>query len=154
MIEIARSLRHGALSALLLGAHAAAPPAASAAPAELDLNRVAWTELRFKASKLMFRATTEIQLERATLLYEFLVINDKPQQQTPLTILDGRGKALRPSLGEGDPMQAFQAELKAVLTAVRTGRTSPILDGRLARDAVILCHKQTQSVRTGKPARI
>lgn len=61
MFEIARSLRYGALSALLLGAHCAAP----AASAELDLNRVVWTELRFKVSKLMFRATTEIKLERA-----------------------------------------------------------------------------------------
>ena len=62
MFEIARSLRHGALAALVLGAHWAAPVAASA---ELDLNRVAWTELRFKATKLVFKATTEIKLERA-----------------------------------------------------------------------------------------
>ncbi len=62
MLEIARSVRHFALAALLFGASWAAPAAASA---ELDLNRVAWTELRFKASKLMFRATAEIRLQRA-----------------------------------------------------------------------------------------
>ena len=62
MFETLRLPRHGLLAALLLGASWAAPAAASA---ELDLSRVAWTELHFKASKLMFKATAEIRLDSA-----------------------------------------------------------------------------------------
>ena len=96
----------------------------------------------------------ELQLEKATLLYEFAVIGDKPELLMPLTLLDAKGKATRPQLKGGDPLDAFEAELKEVTRALRTGKRSQILGGDLARDAVLLCHKQTQSVSSGRTVRI
>ena len=66
---------------------------------------------------------------------------------TPLTVLGEKGKVERPELGgSGDPLDGFVAELKEVVKSIRTEKSSPILNGDLARDAVLLCQKQTQSV--------
>jgi len=59
-----------------------------------------------------------------------------------------------PKLSDGDPMNAFQAELREILRAIRTGQPSPILDGSLARDAIVLCQKQTESLRKGRPVKV
>lgn len=98
----------------------------------------------------------EIHLEKATLHYDlaFVAGEDRPRV-SPLTILDSKGKAIVPDLGSGDPLLAFEAEIKEVATALRTGQPSRILSGELARDAVILCQKQTDSVkRGGSPVRV
>lgn len=100
-----------------------------------------------------FTNSFEIYLERATLLFDFAVIGDQPVVATPLTVLDDKGKVQRPKLPAGDPLAGFVAELKEVVKSLRTGKPSPILGGELARDAVILCQKQTQSVLTGRPAK-
>jgi len=42
------------------------------------------------------------------------------------------------------------AELQEVLRSVRSGHGSELLDGQLARDAVVLCHRQTQSLARRK----
>ena len=73
---------------------------------------------------------------------------------TPLTVLLKNGKVLRPKLGSSDPTDAFVAELGEVVRAVRDKRASPLLAGELARDAVVLCQKQTESVRRGKAVKI
>jgi len=91
----------------------------------------------------------EIQLEQATLLYDFAVIEDQPELAVPLTVLEPDGKVTRPQLSGGDPLDAFHGELREVAAAVGSGKPSSILDGELARDAVLLCQKQTESVRTG-----
>ena len=96
----------------------------------------------------------EIQLEKATLAYEFAVIGGEPRLLMPLTLFDARGKATEPKLGPGDPLHAFESEIKEVARAVRSGQNSPILAGALAQDAVVLCHKQTQSVMSDKPIRV
>jgi predicted dehydrogenase len=54
---------------------------------------------------------------------------------------------MRPELKATD---SFVAELSEVVRCVRGGQTSSILGGDLAVDALVLCEKQTQSVRTGK----
>ena len=64
---------------------------------------------------------------------------------TPLTVLTDGGKATRPKLAAGDPSAAFVAELSEAVRAVHAGAASPILDARLACDAVSLCRKQTES---------
>ena len=64
---------------------------------------------------------------------------------TPVTVLLDNGKVLRPKLG-GGPTDAFIAELSEVVRAVRTNTPSPLLAGELARDAVVLCQKQTESI--------
>ena len=92
----------------------------------------------------------EIHLENATIGFEFAVIDDQPESLLPLTILKPDGSVERPDLGGGDPMmQAFDFELAEVARSIGAGAPSPILSGDLARDAVVLCHKQTESVRTG-----
>lgn len=96
----------------------------------------------------------EIHLERATMHYEFAVIGDKPELLMPLTILDDQGQVERPELGNGDPVTAFEAEIQAVADSIGSGQPSPVLDGSLARDAIVLCHKQTEAVQTGRATRI
>ncbi len=92
----------------------------------------------------------EIHLEKATLQYEFAVIDGKPELLLPLTVYEEGGKVRRPSLGEGSPLRAFEAEIAEVARSLETGRPSPILSGGLARDAVLLCGRQTESVFSGR----
>lgn len=92
----------------------------------------------------------EIQLEKATLLFEFAVFEDAGKTLLPLTILNEQGKAICPDLGEHDEISAFASEITEVINAVNTGRPSSILGGDLARDAIILCQKETESVRESR----
>jgi predicted dehydrogenase len=98
----------------------------------------------------------EIHLERATLLYDFAVIDGKPELTMPLTVLTGDEKenVIRPEVGGGDEITAFQAEIEEAAKSIESGRPSPILGGELARDAIILCHKQSESVQAGKPVSV
>jgi hypothetical protein len=68
----------------------------------------------------------------------------------PLTVLTADGKVETPVLGSGDPVEAFKAEIAEVARCVLKNEPSPLLGGDLARDALVLCHKQTESVRSGK----
>jgi len=52
--------------------------------------------------------------------------------------------------GVQDPLQAFYDEITEVRQAVETNSSSPILSGAYARDAIVMCHKQTESVKLGK----
>jgi predicted dehydrogenase len=97
----------------------------------------------------------EMHFERATLYFDLAVLAGGKLQVTPLTLLDSKGKAEQPKLPEGDPMlSAFDAEVKEVARAVASGEPSAILSGDLARDAIVLCHKQTQAVKSGKTVRV
>ena len=96
----------------------------------------------------------EIQLEEATLFFDYMAIPSAGDAVTPLTVLLKNGKVLRPKLGNSDPVDAFVAELGEVVHAVRDKRASPLLAGELARDAVVLCQKQTESVRRGKAVKV
>ena len=85
----------------------------------------------------------EIYLEKATLVYE--------SGATPLTVLTADGQSSRPDLGgDADPVAAFTAELQAAVEGVRQGKLPDLLSGKLARDALVLCHKECQSVKTGE----
>ena len=72
----------------------------------------------------------------------------------PLTVLTDKGKTIRPRLGSADMVDAFPLELSETVRAIRTGVPSPLLDGQLARDAVILAHKQTASVLKRRPVKV
>lgn len=96
----------------------------------------------------------EIYLEKATLLFEFSVLGGEGVTLMPLTILDPKGKAVRAKLAEHDEISPFVGEIKEVLKSVKSGTPSAILGGDLARDAIILCHKQTDSVRKARPVKI
>jgi predicted dehydrogenase len=85
----------------------------------------------------------EIYLERATLLYE--------SGTTPLTLLTADGRQHRPKLkGGGEATTAFTSEIQAAVDGILTGREPEFLSAKLARDALVLCFKECQSVRTGK----
>lgn len=96
----------------------------------------------------------EIHLEKATLMFNFAVLSDGSLESTPLTVLNAAGKVLRPTLPEGDPVAGFVSELKEVCRTITTGQDSEILGGELARDALILCHKQSQSVASGRIVKV
>jgi predicted dehydrogenase len=84
----------------------------------------------------------EIYLEKATLVYE--------SGATPLTVLTADGQSEQPKLeGGGEPITAFASELQAAVNGVASGREPDLLSGKLARDALVLCHKEIESVRTG-----
>jgi predicted dehydrogenase len=89
----------------------------------------------------MFVHGYEIYLEKATLLYE--------SGATSLTLLTADGKVERPAAEAGDPVTAFTAETQAAVDGVTSGQEPKLLSGKLARDALVLCHQECESVRTG-----
>lgn len=101
-----------------------------------------------------FTHAYEIYLEKATLLFDFSAFADEPRVVMPVTVLTADGKVERPTLGSGDQIDGFVAELTEAAQAIAKGQPSALLDGELARDAVVLCHYQTEAVRTGKPVEI
>jgi predicted dehydrogenase len=89
----------------------------------------------------------EIYLERATLAYD--------SGGTPLTVFTADGKARQPKIkGSGEATAAFTAELQEAVDAVIEEREPDLLSAQLARDALVLCFKECQSVRTGKAVAI
>jgi predicted dehydrogenase len=85
----------------------------------------------------------EIYLERASLIYD--------SGGTPLTLLTADGKSSQPALpGGGDPLAAFADEIQAAVDGVSSGKEPDLLRGQLARDALVLCHRECESVKTGK----
>ena len=82
----------------------------------------------------------EIYLEQATLVYEL--------GTCPLTVLMADGKSSQPKLESGEA--AFTAELQAVVDGVQAGAAPDLLGCQLARDALVLCHKECQSVISGE----
>jgi predicted dehydrogenase len=97
----------------------------------------------------------ELHLEKATLYFDLAVLAGGKLQVTPLTLLDAKGRAEQPELPAGDPMlAAFEAEIKEVARSIQSGQPSAVLSGDLARDAIVLCHMQTQAVKSGKRVKI
>jgi predicted dehydrogenase len=84
----------------------------------------------------------EIYLERATLAYE--------SGTCPLTVLTADGKSDQPTmLGGGDPTAAFTLEIQAAVDGIQAGKEHDYLSGKLARNALAMCHQECQSVKTG-----
>ena len=82
----------------------------------------------------------EIYLERATLTFD---------ADSPLTLLTEDGGKEFPPLSGTDPLAGFTAEIDAAAEGVRSGKAPDLLSGQLARDALVLCYKECESVRTG-----
>lgn len=89
----------------------------------------------------------EINLEKATIAFEFAVVGDEAKYLSAPTLFGPDGSASLPDLGDGDPMNAFVSQLTEVTECISSGKTSQILGGALAGDAITLCHLQTQSVK-------
>jgi predicted dehydrogenase len=89
----------------------------------------------------------EIYLEKATLVYE--------SGTCPLTVLHADGKSEQAKLAGGDdPTTAFTAESQTAVDGIKSGKEPDLLSGKLARDALVLCHKECESVRSGQPVAV
>lgn len=98
-----------------------------------------------------FTHAFEIYLEKGTLLFDFAVIDDKPTTCMPLTVLAANGKVVHPKESEVD---GFVSELTEAAKCVKSGKASPLLSGDLACDALKLCHKQIESVKSGRIVKV
>jgi predicted dehydrogenase len=89
----------------------------------------------------------ESYLERATLSYD--------SAHTPLAVFHADGKVETPTLaGGGDATTAFTLEIQSAVDGIATGKEPDLLRGQLARDALVLCHKECQSVLAGEAVRV
>lgn len=96
----------------------------------------------------------QIQLEQAMLLYSAGTIGGEWVVDRPLTQIAGK-RVTQPRLKGGDEWcSAFTAELQSAVNAVKDGKPAPILDGRLARNALAICLAEAKSIETGKSVKI
>ncbi len=92
----------------------------------------------------------EIYLEKATLLYDFSTLAGEASTAVPLTLLNDEGEVEQVDLGDIDPVDAFTDELQYAVDAIDSGNQPTALSGSGARDALLLCYKEAESVKTGK----
>lgn len=84
----------------------------------------------------------ELYLERATFMYE--------AGTCPLTRITAGKSEVVELPGGGDPITAFTEEIQAAVDGVRTGTMPGLLSGQLARDALVMCHRECDSVLSGQ----
>jgi predicted dehydrogenase len=101
-----------------------------------------------------FTHAFEIHLERATLVFDFAVIDGAGRYLCEPTLLDSDGKVEHPTLPGGDPVDSFVNELREVTRCVSEGKSSEVLGAILAQDAIRLCEKQSASLRKGGPVQV
>jgi predicted dehydrogenase len=86
----------------------------------------------------------EIYLEKAMISFD--------SSGRPLTLFTADGKTKPVKLkGGGDPTGAFTVEIQAAVDGVVAKKAPDLLSARLARDALVMCHKEIESVKSGKP---
>ena len=95
----------------------------------------------------------EIHLERASLHYELGAFADEVEVM-PLKILTDAGEVVRPELTAGGEIPAFTAEIEEVVRALQQNEPSEILSGELAGDAIRLCYRQTESVKSNTRVKV
>ena len=95
----------------------------------------------------------EIYLERATLTFELAVFSDGVESLS-LKVLTPDGQVDKPDLGQADDIAGFESEIMEVYRCIEAGTESSILGGELARDAILLAEKQSESVRLRQPVKI
>jgi predicted dehydrogenase len=93
----------------------------------------------------------EIRLAKATLVFEFTVSSKSNGETTagytvPPTILTEDGECIEVSLGNGDPMLAFESELSTVVHSIANSIIPPSLSCDLARDAIAICELEKESL--------
>ena len=105
-----------------------------------------------------FTHAYELHFEQATLHFDFAAFKDAAELMPLKVLVAGADEpdkmVLRPDLGDGDPVRAFEAEIEEVVRSLLANSPSPVLADNLARDAIHLCHKQTESVTTGAPVTV
>jgi predicted dehydrogenase len=85
----------------------------------------------------------EIHFEKATVLFESFM-------GKPITVLNEDGNILTPEIPQLDDIGAFVNELTEASEAVQKETPSPILDGQFARDALVVCYAEIESIRQKK----
>lgn len=133
-----------------------------------DLPEFWHSQFRFEDRELVVEATCgaieqqgrpfthsfEIHLERATLLFDFAVLGGEAKYLCAPMLLDDQGNARPAQLGGGDPIDGFAAELREAMRCVQAGRPSELLGANLAQDALRLCERQAESLRSRKAVRV
>ncbi len=126
------------------------------------------TQFRFANRELVVEATSgtidqqgrpfthafEIQLERATLMFDFAVLGSEAKYLCEPLLLNDQGGVERAQLAGGDPIDAFANELREVVASVQSGRASEILGAALAQDAMRICEKQAESLAKSRPVKL
>jgi len=97
-----------------------------------------------------FAHAFEIYLEKATITFEYANLAGQDHLATPLSVILPDGTVQRPQLGSGDPIEAFTNEIGVAVQAVATGTPAPPLAGELARQALLICQAEVESVKSGK----
>ena len=92
----------------------------------------------------------EVQLEEATLQFEYAAL-ESGDENMPLKVMTNDGKVTLIETGDGDPVKAFVSEIEEVVSSLAAQRTSPILSGDLALDAIKICQAESQSVANRAP---
>jgi predicted dehydrogenase len=86
----------------------------------------------------------ELYLEKATLVYE--------SGTSPLTrITSGKTEAVTLPAEPGGDVAAFVAEIQTAVDGAASGKMPELLSGQLARDALVMCYKECESVMSRKP---
>ncbi len=97
----------------------------------------------------------EFYLDRATISFEFASFAGQGHLAIPLSVIHADGTVEQPTLpGSGDPIDAFVDELSAAVEAIRTGAHSSTLSSGLARQALVICLAEIESVGTGEAVEI
>ena len=85
----------------------------------------------------------EIYFENAMLTYE--------SSTCPLTLLTADGKTSPPELPGGvDPISACTMEIQAAVDGAAASKAPDLLSGKLTGDALVMCYKKCESVKSGK----
>lgn len=92
----------------------------------------------------------EMFLEKATLLFDFSTLAGEPSTAMPLTLITEDGSVEQVDLGEVDPIDAFTAEIQYAVDAISNNEEPTALSGVGARDALLLCYKEAESVKSGE----
>jgi predicted dehydrogenase len=101
-----------------------------------------------------FDHSFEIQLERATLAFEYAVFGRTGRYLCEPMLIGQKGTIQRPKLPTGGPLDAFVAELREATHSVRDNRPSEILAAELATDAIAICHAEADSLDRGRSIQI
>jgi len=92
----------------------------------------------------------EIYLEKATILFESATLGNEGVTSMPVTLLTSDGEVYNPDMGAGDPVDSFTAEIQYAVDSIRNNKTPTALSGEGARDALLLCYKEAESVKMGE----
>jgi len=107
------------------------------------------------AKGLAFGHGFELYLEKATIVFDAGTYGDEWVVNRPLSVIDQQGNVTNPELtGGSEWYSAFTEELQQAVNATQKGTEARILSGRLALDALRLCHAETASIEKGEVVKL